>query len=112
MNANLTIDETKMSSYIRTESPKLYAHWVDGYWVGGFIRDDIPGNLRDFCRRIKWQIHQNVYGDTETVGFDVKWNDKGWCRLVDSTTQVPCTKWHSTSNYHLALKELYSIIKK
>jgi len=101
METNL-VDETKMSSYIRTESPKLFA----------FLRDDIPGSIRDFCRRIKWQIQQNITGDTETVGFDVVWNRKGWCRLVDRSTQIPCTKWYSGSNYYFAIRELYSIVRK
>jgi len=98
------LDESKIASYIRTESTKLYI----------FLRKDIPGNLRDFCRRIKWQIRQNINEDTETAGFDVKWkSDKGepfGCRLVDRSTQIPCTKWHS--RYDLALKELYSIVEK
>jgi len=101
MKTNL-IDETKMSSYIRTESTKLYA----------VIRDDVPGNLREFCRRIKWQVRQNVNGDTDIADFDIVWNDGGWCRIVDRITQIPCTKWYSGSNYYLAVKELYSIVKK
>lgn len=96
MNAGM--DESKIAYYIRTESERLYV----------FLRDDISGNVQDFCRRVKQAIQRNLEEGTDTVGFDIIHDSKKGCRIVDRTTQIPCTDWHT--GYWEALCELRSIV--
>ncbi len=59
------------------------------------------------CHRIKANTERkNKTGEGECIGFDVIHDSKGRYRIVDGTTQVPMTKWHTS--YGDALEELES----
>jgi len=58
------------------------------------------------CHRIKANLEKNKTGEGECIGFDVIKDSKGRCRIVDSTTQVPMTKWKTS--YTEALDQLES----
>ena len=73
------------------------------------VRDTF--NLSAFWIRMCHQIQANTEkknrtGAGECIGFDVIHDSKGRYRIVDSTTQIPMTMWHT--NYYDALTDLES----